>query len=82
MLSLFTLYSWGQYEDCYSFYYNYEIRIADLGESKGCLESKQEYQQMIEDLKDKYSFGQQSISQPLKLNQPFILYNLKQKKSL
>lgn len=37
---------------------------------------------MVEDYKDKYSFGQQSITQPLKLNQPFTLYNWRKKELL
>ena len=47
-----------------------------MEESKGNLNNKQEYEKMVEDQKHKYSFGQQSITQPLKLNQPFILYHL------
>ena len=37
---------------------------------------------MIQDQQDKYSFSLQSSSQPLKLHQPFILYNLEKKSSL
>ena len=53
-----------------------------MEESKRNLENKKEYEQMVEDQKHKYSFGQQSITQPLKLNQPFILYNLEKKEPL
>ena len=53
-----------------------------MDKSKGSLESKQEYELMVKDQKDKYSFGQQSITQPLKLNQSFILYNLEEKRPL